>query len=224
MLPGMTPEPRATAPELALDGGSEEHTEEVDGGGDAKLHIWAPRTGEVEGREDPVTRAKRDVRKPDPVSANGADLGTAPARSVAGIGVDEPVDQGVGDQRPDRRARRARRVVRVIRRIELWSVLKVALVVFTCTYVAALGAVVLLWGGANSTGLVDDLESFLGDVGFQDFSFDGELMFRRVAAIGGILVLTLSVLTVLFTSLVNLVSELTGGIRVIIIEEEPLEP
>ncbi|MBI2709824.1 MAG: DUF3566 domain-containing protein [Actinobacteria bacterium] len=116
--------------------------------------------------------------------------------------------------------RRARRVTRVIRRVELWSVLKIALILNTCAYVIALGATVLLWGVANSTGLVDSLTGFLGDVGFENFTFNGEDMFRRVAAIGAILVVAITMLTVLATALVNLISELTGGIRVIIIEEE----
>ena len=45
-------------------------------------------------------------------------------------------------------------------------------------------------------------------------------MFRQAAVIGGVLVITATVMTVLAAALVNVISELTGGIRVVVIEEE----
>jgi hypothetical protein len=126
----------------------------------------------------------------------------------------------LGVRRPKER-RRARRVTRVIRRIDLWSVLKLALVLYTCMYAATLAALVTIWAAAYSTGLVDKLQSFLGDVGLDNFRFYGDQMFRACAAIGAVLVLAGTLITVLTVALINLVSELTGGIRMVIIEEEP---
>lgn len=115
--------------------------------------------------------------------------------------------------------RRGRRVTRIVRRIELWSVLKIALVFNTILLGVVLGAVALLWGLANTTGLVDDLEGFLRDAGFEDFRFQGERMFEQVAFIGAVGALAATVLMVLATALLNLISEITGGIRFVVIEE-----
>ncbi len=120
--------------------------------------------------------------------------------------------------------RRGRRVTRIVRRIELWSVLKIALVFNTIMLGVVLGAVALLWGLANTTGLVDDLEGFLRDAGFEDFRFQGGRMFEQVAFIGAVGALAATVFLVLATALVNLISEITGGIRFTVIEEIVDEP
>ncbi|MGN6694314.1 MAG: hypothetical protein ACTHN0_09060, partial [Aquihabitans sp.] len=64
---------------------------------------------------------------------------------------------------------------------------------------------------------------FLEDVGLENFTFYGNQMFRACAAIGAVGVLAGTVITVLATSLVNIISEMTGGIRLIVIEED-VEP
>lgn len=120
--------------------------------------------------------------------------------------------------------RRGRRVRRVVRRIELWSVLKLALVFYACMYVVTMGALVVIWGFAYSAGLVDNFESFANDVGFENWQFYGQDMFRQAAMVGAILVVAFTVLTMLATALVNVISELTGGIRFVVIEEDVVEP
>jgi len=132
-------------------------------------------------------------------------------------------DEELDHEPATRKVRRARRVKRVIRRIELWSVLKLALVFYTCMYVVVMGALVIIWGFAYSAGLVDNFESFANDVGFEHWTFYGEHMFRQAAVIGGVMVVAATVLTVLATALVNVISELTGGIRVVVIEEDIIE-
>ncbi|MCU1370062.1 MAG: hypothetical protein JWO77_1256 [Ilumatobacteraceae bacterium] len=119
-----------------------------------------------------------------------------------------------------RRTRRGRRVKRVLRRIDLWSVLKLSLVVYTCLYVSVLATLAALWGILYQSGNVDKLQSFLGDVGLENFTFYGNQMFRACAAIGAVGVLAGTVITVLATALINIISEMTGGIRLIVIEED----
>jgi hypothetical protein len=119
-----------------------------------------------------------------------------------------------------RRTRRGRRVKRVLRRIDLWSVLKLSLVVYTCLYIAVLATLAALWGILYQSGNVDKLQSFLEDVGLENFTFYGNQMFRACAAIGAVGVLAGTVITVLATALVNVISEMTGGIRLIVIEED----
>lgn len=119
-----------------------------------------------------------------------------------------------------RRVRRGRRVKRVVRRIDLWSVLKLSLVVYTCLYLAVLATLAAIWGILYQSGNIDKLQSFLGDVGLENFTFYGNQMFRACAAIGAVGVLAGTVVTVLATALVNIISEMTGGIRLIVIEED----
>ena len=119
-----------------------------------------------------------------------------------------------------RRVRRGRRVKRVVRRIDLWSVLKLSLVVYTCLYIAVLATLAVLWGILYQSGNIDKLQSFLEDVGLENFTFYGNQMFRACAAIGAVGVLAGTVITVLATALVNIISEMTGGIRLIVIEED----
>lgn len=109
----------------------------------------------------------------------------------------------------------------MVRRIELWSVLKLSLVLYTCLYLAVLATLVLIWGVAYSSGQIENLQSFLSDVGLQNYRFYGDQMFRACAAIGAVGVLAGTVLTVLTAALINVISETTGGIRLVVIEEEP---
>lgn len=164
---------------------------------------------------------------PIPQSARG-EAGTTRQARRTGRGararaVDAAPDIEAGRPTPSGRRgrprRRGRRVKRVVRRIELWSVLKISLVFNTVMLGVALAVVALLWGLANTTGLIDDLEGFLRDSGFEDFRFQGDRMFQQVAFVGAVMALTLTVFTVLATALLNLISEITGGIRFIVIEE-----
>lgn len=134
---------------------------------------------------------------------------------------DPPAQASTPDDR-QRRGRRGRRVHRVIRRIELWSVLKLSLVLYTCLYLAVLATLAVIWGLAYSGGQIENLQKFLADVGLENYRFYGDQMFRACAAIGAVGVLAGTVITVLTAALVNVISEMTGGIRLVVIEEEPL--
>jgi hypothetical protein len=131
------------------------------------------------------------------------------------------VQQG---RRTARVPRRGRRVKRIVRRVELWSVLKLALIFFLCMYAVGLVTMAVLWGFANSAGLVDNFESFANEVGWENWQFDGEEMFRQAAVIGAVLVVAATLLSVLATALLNVISELTGGIRLVVIEEDVAAP
>jgi Transmembrane domain of unknown function (DUF3566) len=150
-----------------------------------------------------------------------ADPATRPAPVVSPAEpAPRPVPEGERPGRLARVPRRGRRVKRIVRRVELWSVLKLALIFFLCMYVVGLLTVAVLWGFANSAGLVDNFESFANEVGWENWQFDGEEMFRQAAVIGGVLVVAATLMTVLATALLNVISELTGGIRLVVIEED----
>ena len=154
-----------------------------------------------------VAVADRSPATASPATAEVPTVTPTPASSA-------PVTSG------RRRTRRGRRVKRVVRRIDLWSVLKLSLVVYSCLYVAVLATLAAVWGILYQSGNIDKLQSFLGDVGLENFTFYGNQMFRACAAIGAVGVLAGTVATVLATALVNIISEMTGGIRLIVIEED----
>jgi len=160
-------------------------------------------------------------------------LPPAPPRQDDTVVTEQPAVSANGKPSPDGKAkrppelasgrRRGRRVRRIIRRIDLWSVLKLALVLYTCMYAAVLATLAILWGLAYSSGSIERLQTFLGDVGLENYHFYGGQMFRASAAIGAIVVIAATVATVLATALINVISEVTGGIRVVVIEED-LQP
>lgn len=162
------------------------------------------------------------VPTPDPLPAPAPG---GPSVRPSSLDRGQPGPEPHPDPLPGRRAtRRGRRVKRIVRHVDLWSVLKLCLVLYVCLYTAVLLAVAGLWAFINSAGLIDRFESFMKDVGFDKFQFHGPQMFRAVAAGGAILVLVGALLTVIAFALFNAVSELTGGLRLTVIEEDVAPP
>jgi hypothetical protein len=116
---------------------------------------------------------------------------------------------------------RARKVKRIVRHIDPWSVLKLSLLFYACLFVVFMVAGTLLWNLAGAAGTIASIESFIKDIGaFKTFSFSGGTIFRASFLAGLILVIAGSGLNVLLTVLFNLISDLVGGIRISVIEEE----
>ncbi len=115
---------------------------------------------------------------------------------------------------------RLRRVTRVIRDIDVWSVFKVGLVFHLVLFVIMLIAVTLLWGVANSTGTIDNVENFFESFGWETFSFDGASLFGNFAVFGLLAALLGTASWVIGAVMFNLITELVGGLRVTVLEEE----
>lgn len=116
---------------------------------------------------------------------------------------------------------RARKVRRLIRHVEPWSVLKISLIFYFCLWVILVMAGGILWSFAVGSGMIDNLENFVTELAaLERFEINGDQIFR-VAAIGGlVLVVAASGFTVLMAVLFNLISDIIGGIRVTVVEEE----
>ena len=118
---------------------------------------------------------------------------------------------------------RVRRVTRVVRHVDPWSVFKIAIVANIVLYIILLTAGVLLWNVAYATGTVDNVERFFESFGWSEFEFNGGEIYHN-AWIGGIfLVIGLTGLAVLMATLFNLITDLVGGIRLTVLEEEVVE-
>ena len=120
---------------------------------------------------------------------------------------------------------RARRVRRLVRHIEPWSVLKMSLLFYFCLWVILLIAGVILWRFAVTAGTVEKFESFIEELfALETFTFNPDQIFR-VSALGGlVMVVAGSGFTVLMAVLFNLISDLIGGVRMTVVEEETARP
>lgn len=118
---------------------------------------------------------------------------------------------------------RVRRVTRVVRHVDPWSVFKIAIVANAVLYLIVLTAGVLLWNVAYATGTVDNVERFLESFGWSSFEFNGGQIYHN-AWIGGIfLIIGFTGLAVLMAALFNLITDLVGGMRFTVLEEEVVE-
>jgi hypothetical protein len=113
-------------------------------------------------------------------------------------------------------------VSRVVRDVDPWTVLKVGLVFHLVAYLTTLVAGVLLWSVASSTGTVDNVERFLESFGWESFQFNGWTLFVNVALLGLLGAILLTAVWVLGATIFNLITDLVGGIRVSVLEEEVL--
>lgn len=126
----------------------------------------------------------------------------------------------------DRRRRvklEARRVRRVIRHIELWSVLKFSLLFYFCLWLIFVLAGVLLWSFAESSGTLESIEDLVESLFALDEAEDfwsGGTIFRAYVVMTLALSIAGVTFNVLLAALYNLISDLTGGIRITVIEEE----
>jgi Transmembrane domain of unknown function (DUF3566) len=158
-----------------------------------------------------------------------------------------------GSARAARAARRGLRVDQRLWHINLWSVFKLSALFYLCLGLVLLVAGTLLYNAGREVGTIDQFESFITRMGaygdcvptaevpagteFEEdescdegtvlvggFVLDDGTLFR-VAAIGGaVLVVGGAIGNVLLTILVNLLNEVTGGLRHTIIREPVLRP
>jgi hypothetical protein len=121
-----------------------------------------------------------------------------------------------------RKARRprVRRVTRVVRHVDTWSIFKVAFVFNLVLYIVGLTAGVLLWNVAYTTGTIDNIENFFEQFGWESFEFRGGEIYHNLWIAGMFVAIGLTGLAVLLATLFNLITDLVGGIRVTVLEEE----
>ena len=180
-----------------LDDHRSRHQSAVDGPTGATRVAGRPR-GDAAGGDPPT-------RPPDQPVATLRPTTVAPVPRLAG-------------RRP-----RVRRVTRVVRHVDPWSVFKVAAAFSIVAYAIALVAGVLLWNVAYATGTIDNIERGMESTGWEVFELDGGEIFHN-AWIGGLFgAVALTGLAVLVATLFNLITDLVGGIRLTVLEEEVIE-
>jgi len=130
---------------------------------------------------------------------------------------DDP-DVEIARRRPERRTV-------ILRRIDLWSALKVSLALYLCTFLVFLAGSVVIWFGARSAGLIDNIERLVEDLGFADngtFHLKGPEILKMTAVIGPIVVVLGSLATVAGVAVFNAMARLFGGVEVTVSDgDEP---
>ena len=170
-----------------------------------------------------------DDEPPGPATAAMPSAPTAPTdqRARRGLSVPRFSPQGRSQTseertpREPRRGFRVRRVRRLLRHVEPWSVLKIGLVFYLCVWGMAIIASQALWRTAETAGVIEKVEKFVEELfALETFAFDTDKIFRLYMLAGLVLVIGGTALTVVLVVLFNLISDLMGGIRFTMIEEE----
>jgi hypothetical protein len=125
--------------------------------------------------------------------------------------------------RPQGRRPRVRKVTRVLRHVDPWSTFKVAVLFSLVLYGVLLTAGVLLWNVALTTGTVDNVERWFTQFGWETFELDGGEIFSNAWKAGIFGMVGLTGFAVLVATLFNLVSDIVGGVRMTVLEEEVVE-
>lgn len=180
--------------------------------------------------DEPNAEMADDVSAPEesPVLSEPAavDVVTEPA-SVRAPAVVAPGVRGASQRavllRGPRRRPRVRRVTRVLRHIDPWSAFKVGALFSLVLYVICLTSGVMLWRVAESTGTLGNVERWFTQFGWETFEFDGGAVFDAAWVIGLFIAVGLTGFFVLVATVFNLVSDIVGGVRVSVLEEEVTE-
>lgn len=150
---------------------------------------------------------------------------TAPPATAPPQIVEAPAEPNVyvAPKRSGRTRIRSRKVRRQIRHIDPWSVLTFSVIFHACVFGALLLSSVLVWQFADGAGFIERTETLWAELADKpDFQIDEDVLVRAAVMIAGLLTIASSVLLVLLTVFFNLISDLVGGIRVTVIEEEPV--
>ena len=175
-----------------------------------------PPTAPVHSRVAPAAPAP-------PASAPRAAAGSPPVTSWGDHMTNLPANaQGAALRAPGRRPR-VRRVTRVLRHIDPWSTFKVGLLFSVVAYLVTLTSGVLLWRVADSTGTLDNVERWFTQFGWETFELKGGEIFHNAWIIGLFGAVGLTGTLVLLATLFNLVSDIVGGVRLTVLEEEVVE-
>ena len=116
-----------------------------------------------------------------------------------------------------------RRVRRVIRKIDPWTVLKVSLVLNAIGALVFVLGVWVTWSLAVQRGIPEKAAEFFDNFSLV-FTANGELYFRAVLFFAIVLYVTMTGLMTLGAVLYNLISDVVGGVELIVLEETYLVP
>jgi hypothetical protein len=117
-----------------------------------------------------------------------------------------------------------RRSRRVVRRIDSWTVFKLSFLFYLCGGLILLIAGVALWNIAGAFDVITNVEKFVQKLfDLQTFKIQAKVIFAYSALAAGVLVLLGTGANVLMALLYNLISDVIGGVQVIVLEETDID-
>jgi hypothetical protein len=175
----------------------------------------------------PETAVRPPARKPGTVPTTAErplvdGNGGAPVREAPTAAQTAPRPAApVAQPRPMPQVEVGRRYRQTIHRVDLWSVLKIAVCFYICGMAVTMVALVALWLIADAAGVIHSVEKFFGDLlQTKDFTFlDGEIL-RGALLVAAVLVVLQIVITVIAAAFYNVFAELFGGVEITISEDE----
>jgi len=150
--------------------------------------------------------------------------GRRPRRQAEGTGGSDDTAEVVparGWRRERVRVVRGRRSRRIVRRLDAWTVLKVSLVFYLCAVVVVMVAGVVLWNVAEAFGFLHTIEKSIRTLfDYKAFILHPGPILEYAVVIGVILAIVGTLANVLLALLYNLISDVVGGIQIVVIAEE----
>jgi len=116
-----------------------------------------------------------------------------------------------------------RRVRRVIRKFDPWTVFKVSLLFHAVLTIGLLLGLLIVWSVIVNVGVPGRLDDFLAVITLldegQSFFDNGQQYLRVVVFLAAIFSLALTLLSTVAAILYNLISDVVGGVEVVMLEE-----
>jgi len=115
-----------------------------------------------------------------------------------------------------------RRVRRIIRKFDPWTVLKVSLVLYAIMGLALVLGLVILWSVINAVEIPQKIETFFTELALFDSTNiipDSEQLLRSAVFLSIAWAVFMTGMTTLSAVMYNLVSDVVGGIEVVVLEE-----
>jgi hypothetical protein len=116
-----------------------------------------------------------------------------------------------------------RRVRRVIRKFDPWTVFKVSLLFHAVLTVGLLLGLLILWSVIINVGVPERLDDFLRVITLlnegESFFNNGQQYLRVVVFLAALFSLAMTLLSTVAAILYNLISDVVGGVEVVMLEE-----
>jgi hypothetical protein len=140
-------------------------------------------------------------------------------RNPAGRGGRPTPSASIRQPRPQKRIVR-RRVT--VRKVDPWSVLKLSLIFYFCVLLVVMLGLSVFWSVVNRLGIIETMLAFLADLDLE-VTINGANIARALFLLGLLNVILWSGINVFLAFLYNLVSDLIGGLRMTLAEEDPVD-
>jgi len=108
---------------------------------------------------------------------------------------------------------------RILRRVNLWSVLKISMILYLALFLVSAVASLVVWKAADSAGLIHKIEHLMQELGFKNFEFVGEKLFFDFLLFSLLMAGLAIVGTLVAALLYNLIAEIVGGVEITVVEQ-----